>query len=146
MFFVGVQSLEGSRLFVEVLRTGPPDHTIIQRLSSGLLGRTLSQLRPRAQFLVGTADVPASVFVDYMSYLHQFRELGSWELVETNGNSELAGLTPASSSASRSQLLLSRQLSDNVPLYVIYIYHAVSEPLSTLALAVAHIPLRMYRP
>ncbi|KAJ7817986.1 hypothetical protein B0H14DRAFT_3474172 [Mycena olivaceomarginata] len=59
LYFVGVKSTMGARSLAQILcPTIPPDCSIIERLSTGLLGRILSGLDDHAEYLVGTSNTP----------------------------------------------------------------------------------------
>ncbi|KAF8145147.1 hypothetical protein K438DRAFT_1782182 [Mycena galopus ATCC 62051] len=126
IYFVGVHALQGRRTFVEVVQTASPDHTIIERLSTGLLGRMLATIRAdQANFYVGTSHTPIDVSGDYMNHVHTFRELGGWSDMEDGNSSALSMLTPVPASAERTAVLTRCLLHDPVPVYVLYIYHAI---------------------
>ncbi|KAJ7238534.1 hypothetical protein B0H12DRAFT_1237888 [Mycena haematopus] len=132
LYFVGIQTNEGRRSFVEVVATTPPDHTLIERISTGMLGRAVRGIRQnQADFYIGTSDCPVEVSEDYMNHVYGFRELGSWLDVETATNLELATLVPVSDSAPKMRLLGARRLNEHTPVYVLYIYHEQAQSLWT---------------
>jgi hypothetical protein len=113
--------------FVEVTRTTPPDHTLIERLSTGRLGRYLAAMRSaQSDIFIGTSNYPVDVSGRYTYYAYFFHEVGPWTELEQRDNQELSMLVPALASPLRTSLLESRALGDQVPVYVLYIYHAVS--------------------
>jgi hypothetical protein len=126
LYFIGLQTPQSGREFVEVIVTSPPDHTLIERLSTGLLGRQLGRIQDRSAYYIGTAEAPVPVSANYMHHSCTFRELGPWLQVQSAEDVSLAGLEPVPTSQARSTLLAGRRLSDSVPVYTLYIYHEVS--------------------
>ncbi|KAJ7774174.1 hypothetical protein DFH07DRAFT_767383 [Mycena maculata] len=118
--------VEGGRTFTQKLPTSiPPDSTLIERLSTGQLGRMLNGL-DRTKFFVGTSDFPVDVTGDFMNYLYRFHDLGlngSLGALETGEDAGLATITPVPYSPIRSTLLANLGMSDHTPVYTIYIYH-----------------------
>ncbi|KAJ7741797.1 hypothetical protein DFH07DRAFT_777984 [Mycena maculata] len=128
LFFIGVQVPQGRRVFVQSLCTAAPDHTLFERLSAEIpiLGRALRNIEDCAKFYIGTTRVPVDIPGDYMNHVYGFRELGSWAEAETNENLFLSLATPAPASQQRTALLTAQGLDDNVPLYILYIYHEIT--------------------
>ncbi|KAF8188551.1 hypothetical protein K438DRAFT_1972254 [Mycena galopus ATCC 62051] len=130
VYFIGVHALRGRRTFVEVAQTASPDHTLIERLSTGLLGRMLVTIRPDwADFYIGTSNTPIDVSGDYMNHVHAFRELGGWSDMEDVSSSALSTLTPIPASHERTAVLTRCGLHGLVPVYVLYIYHADAQSM-----------------
>ncbi|KAJ7776598.1 hypothetical protein DFH07DRAFT_766792 [Mycena maculata] len=129
LFFIGVQIPQGRRVFVQQLSTLVPDHTLIERLAAGIpmLGRALRALADHECFFIGTTRVPVDLPGDYMNHMYGFWELGSWADLEAPDNISLSLLTPAVASPERTFLLGAHDLGDNVPLYILYIYHEDSD-------------------
>ncbi|KAJ7617577.1 hypothetical protein B0H17DRAFT_1152470, partial [Mycena rosella] len=123
VYCVSVQNLQGGRTFVEVLVLAPPDHTLLERLSTGLLGRVLRSIQERAHYYIGTSDIPVDVHQDYMNHMYRFRELGSWADLGMEGNTALSALSPVPASPERKSLLASQGLDSSTPTYTVYIYH-----------------------
>ncbi|KAJ7237554.1 hypothetical protein B0H12DRAFT_1075544 [Mycena haematopus] len=123
LYLVTVQTQEGGRTYVQILPALPgPDHTLITRLSTGMLGRILRTL-DGATFFVGTNNFAMDVSTNYMHFSYNFRELGSLAEVQESTSSALSLVTPVLLSPTRSDLLLQRQLDHSTPVYAIYIYH-----------------------
>ncbi|KAJ7614212.1 hypothetical protein B0H17DRAFT_1220653 [Mycena rosella] len=114
---------DSGRTFVEVLVLAPPDHTLLERLSTRLLGRVLRSIQERAQYYIGTSDIPVDVHQDYMNHMYRFHELGSWADLEMEGNTALLALSPVPASPERNSLLASQELDSPTPTYTVYIYH-----------------------
>jgi hypothetical protein len=81
----------------------------------------------KENYHIGTANKPVNVSSDYANHVHLFHELGSWTDIEDAESPALANLMPVGASLERSSLLVNRGLSDEVAVYVLYIYHTVSE-------------------
>ncbi|KAJ6466469.1 hypothetical protein C8R45DRAFT_1106705 [Mycena sanguinolenta] len=123
LYFVAVQTPQEGRTFVQILPALPgPDHTLIARLSTGMLGRTLGRL-DQAHFCIGTTDFAVDVTEDYMHYRFHFRELGPWAEVQEATNPVMSLVTPVLLSSTRENLLQQRQMDHSTPVYAIYIYH-----------------------
>ncbi|KAJ7470042.1 hypothetical protein B0H11DRAFT_2237848 [Mycena galericulata] len=129
VYFVGIQTPTARRTFVQPLDLARPDCTIITRLiAAGFpLGRTLRAITDPSSYLIGTADIPVDVEGDYMNRHNGFRELGSWLTFESSPT--LAALRPLSESLPRSNVLATYNIDDNVPVYVLYIYHEAADML-----------------
>ncbi|KAJ6554684.1 hypothetical protein B0H19DRAFT_1263000 [Mycena capillaripes] len=134
LYLINVHLLNGRRTFVQILPALPPDTTIIERLSTGMLSRMIGSL-DRTQFYIATADVPVDVSGDYMNWIYNFRELGTWQELEDGSNEGLSLVRPVPNSPARTALLAGRQMSDGVPVYAIYIYHQDVHSSSAPAIA-----------
>jgi hypothetical protein len=116
----------GARSLAQILCPAiPPDCSVIERLSTGLLGRILSGLDDHAEYLVGTSNTPTLVEHDFMAFGTLFDELGSWAALEAPTDDTLTRLLPIDVSPARTALLSAHRLGDGVPVYVLYIYHRV---------------------
>ncbi|KAJ7754325.1 hypothetical protein DFH07DRAFT_959773 [Mycena maculata] len=126
LYLVTIKPVEGGCTFTQKLPTSiPPNSTLIERLSTGQLGRMLNGL-DRTKFFVGTSDFPVDVTGDFMNYLYRFHDLGlngSLGALETGEDAGLATITPVPYSPIRSTLLANLGMSDHTPVYTIYIYH-----------------------
>ncbi|KAJ7144542.1 hypothetical protein C8R44DRAFT_916583 [Mycena epipterygia] len=136
VFFIGLQVPGGGRTFVEVRHDRGPDSGLLSRLLSGanLLGRALRRVEDLCErYYVGTAVVPVDVLGDYMNHVNCFCELGSWTDLDGAEDSPLCDVTPAPASPARTALLVDRGLSDDVQVWIIYIYHEESDTVLNAA-------------
>ncbi|KAJ7479008.1 hypothetical protein FB451DRAFT_1172131 [Mycena latifolia] len=131
IYYVGIQTPTQSGTFVQLQHLAAPDSTLLARLiQAGFpLGRTLRAIPAieRSAFLIGTADIPVDITMDYMNHRNNFRELGSWPELETSP--VLGLLAPIPQSPARSELLVSRNVPEDTSVYVLYVYHENSNML-----------------
>jgi hypothetical protein len=102
---------------VEVIQTSPPDHTLIEHLSMGFLGRQLGRIQDRSDYYIGTAEALVPVSGNCMHNSCAFHELGAWLQVQSAEDASLAGLEPVPELQARSMLLAGHCLRNCVPVY-----------------------------
>ncbi|KAJ6576002.1 hypothetical protein DFH09DRAFT_1078358 [Mycena vulgaris] len=139
LYFVGIQTLEQCRTFCQMRSFAQlPSHdgAIFQRLQAagGPVGRALAAITDRAVFFVGTSDFPVDMAHGYTGYQHRFREVNSLLDLESSYGED-AVFFPIPGSPTRSALLRTQRLSENTPVFVLYVYHQDAEPLRNSAAA-----------
>ncbi|THH13459.1 hypothetical protein EW146_g6755 [Bondarzewia mesenterica] len=87
-----------------------------------------SELLPQTR--IGTSNRPTRISDNYMDHTGNFRELGRWVDI-TVGQPNVA-LAPVSPSGKSLELLQQQGLAEDVPVYVLYIYHETDNPLLAL--------------
>jgi hypothetical protein len=107
------------------------------RLANGPAARALLAIGDPSAFFVGTSDYPIDIAQDYANHQFHFREFGSLLDVENGPESELL-FFPVPDSAARSALIHSQRMSEETPVYVVYVYHQVSRCQTSRWLPISH--------
>ncbi|KAJ6536060.1 hypothetical protein B0H19DRAFT_1270875 [Mycena capillaripes] len=133
LYFIGIQTLSRCRVFCEprsFMDPDPNDGALFRRLrlANGPAARALLAIGDPSAFFVGTSDYPIDIAQDYANHQFHFREFGSLLDVENGPESELL-FFPVPDSAARSALIHSQRMTEETPVYVVYIYHQDAEPL-----------------